>query len=25
MFKNFKELVKDCVDNNESMRWYWLV
>jgi hypothetical protein len=22
MFKNFKELVKDCVDNNESMRWY---
>lgn len=22
MFKDFKELVKDCIDNNESMEWY---
>ncbi|PWL51806.1 MAG: hypothetical protein DBY38_12740 [Clostridium cadaveris] len=22
MFKDFKELVKDCVDNNEPMEWY---
>ena len=21
MFKDFKELVKDCIDNNESMEW----
>lgn len=22
MFKDFKELVKDCIDNNEPMEWY---
>lgn len=21
-FKDFKELVKDCIDNNESMKWF---
>lgn len=22
MFKDFKELVKDCIDNNQSMEWH---